>query len=909
MKYFFTLLFSIASLPLLSQQSADLQSENIKQLTLSQFKKIRTTDKLIMISDNNKEGLFSLEPTDTSTTNDDAINLVSLNHKRYKRVLQEIVNVKWFGAMGDGIHDDWEYIQHAIDFLITHPILPRTLYFPEGSYIISQPIILSNFSENNYQFFNINLKGATPAKAAVGIYSSNIIANFSNKFAIGLQKARTCIIENLAISGQFKFPDNLTPLQICTLKFDEWKDGKCRDNKNSPYAGIVVDPFCESDLLNKQNQYPDMNNFYKGKGQEGTSGIQIKECSIRNFITGVMVSPNMITANAEISDIIDCVIDHNKVGIAFGQDQTKENHIIRLKCWGGTHTVYDGIHYGIGCSSSPYIDGMNIAGGVNQLIQADITRFPTYIMNVFAESIFRIGTFMGNATAHFVNCQFNFISHSKGFPTPDYYLYGKNCSFEGSMLRLYTNNRNLRLKLNNSSTSYIDGVTNGPPIIINLENYGIQYSTPIFKNVVTYTAHTDVINPDKNLIDYNRLAGNGEAIYPGTTYEWHTGSYSTKYKLTYTENYERIATIGKSVVHINKSDWTAYFIADHQYINRIIKNDYIISPGYTGLQQHNYDKALNAFNDPTIVFGKVVDIKNDTIRLDEVSIDAPDTNASIILYADYVVYNKGIISGNIAYGSNLITKAELQQSDLQTGDRLDIPAFPNGVFVTAIKKDTIVMSEAAIATQLNATIINGNPTIQIYSKDPPEENYDYKIDLYGGADYYVINDKTTLDHYKIINTNIGGKNSSHPLKYYSLTSKEGSTDLAAGSSLQRSNLPNKGSVRYNTDKNNYEGFDGRKWKDISWKGEENIAIANTEKYVALPEDINIIYTFNGNNGAIVLAPASASDKKVYYINNSSTGIVSLNIGDITFHKLAAGKCVKIVASAAEHQWYIVSGNE
>ena len=908
MKIFLIILLSITTLYSISQEKIDFHPDNLKQLTLAKFKSNSITDNLIMISDFNKEGLFSLDPTDTTSVNDDIMILVTSNHRRYKRIVQEIINVKWFGALGDGIHDDWHAIQFAVDYVISHRHLPRTLYFPEGTYPISQPLILSSYLKDNYQFFCINLKGATPAKATSSYYSSKIVARFNDKFAIGLQRARTCIIENLAIMGQFSFPNKLTALQICTLKFDEWQDGKSRDNKNSPYAGIVIDPFCESELLDPKNQYPGMNSFYKGTGQGGTSGIQIKECSVKNFIVGIMVTPNPHTANAEISDIIDCNIDYNKVGIAFGQDQTKENHIIRLKCWGGTHTIYDGVHYGKGYSSSPYIDGMNIAGAVNQLIQADISRFPTYIMNVFAEALFRIGSITGNASAHIINCQFNFISIVKGFPTPDYYIYGGNISFEGTMLRLYTENNNFRLKLSNCNSTFVNGVTNCPPLITNIANYGIGYQTPSFENVTTYTSPTSVINPQNKITNTNKLVYNKEVIYPGTTYEWHSAPYFPKYKITYSDNYERLVDLGKSTVHLDKTTWTAYFVLNHQFINRIKINDYIVSNGCWPTQ-HYYDKSLNDSPDPTIVFGKVTDIINDTIKLDQVSIDALDTNISLNLYADYFVINKGILTGDITKGSNLITNAELQQSNLNVGDRLDIPAFPNGTYVSAIKNDTIVMSDIANVNQPNATIINGNPTIQIYSKDPPDITFQNNNDLYGGADYYVVKDNITLDHYKIINTNIGGKKSLRPLKYYAITSKEGSTDLAVGSSKQRSNYSNTGSIRFNTDKDNFEGFEGKNWKDISWKGEENITIASTVKYIALPEDINIVYTYNGMNGSIILPAASSSDKKVFYINNSSSKELSLICEEKAFHKLAAGKNIKIVANAATNQWYIVSGNE
>ena len=50
-------------------------------------------------------------------------------------IIEEPINVKTLGVHGDGTNDDYAKIQHAIDIFHHH-----TLYFPSGTYLITQPL-------------------------------------------------------------------------------------------------------------------------------------------------------------------------------------------------------------------------------------------------------------------------------------------------------------------------------------------------------------------------------------------------------------------------------------------------------------------------------------------------------------------------------------------------------------------------------------------------------------------------------------------------------------------------------------------------------------------------------------------------------------------------------------------------
>ncbi|WP_312176367.1 right-handed parallel beta-helix repeat-containing protein [Chryseobacterium sp.] len=71
----------------------------------------------------------------------------------YKRYIEDHINVKWFGAKGDGIHDDTASIQSAFDYLIDireyKDVLPRSYdlccLIPDGKYLIKSTLLFPAF--------------------------------------------------------------------------------------------------------------------------------------------------------------------------------------------------------------------------------------------------------------------------------------------------------------------------------------------------------------------------------------------------------------------------------------------------------------------------------------------------------------------------------------------------------------------------------------------------------------------------------------------------------------------------------------------------------------------------------------------------------------------------------------------
>src|SRR5438105_143644 len=90
-------------------------------------------NKLFFMPDPGRQGSFIADPEDHVTPEDSTMTLVTSNGLRDKRVVkQNILNVKWFGAIGNGSADDWYAIQKGINYILNNDHACRTLYFPPG---------------------------------------------------------------------------------------------------------------------------------------------------------------------------------------------------------------------------------------------------------------------------------------------------------------------------------------------------------------------------------------------------------------------------------------------------------------------------------------------------------------------------------------------------------------------------------------------------------------------------------------------------------------------------------------------------------------------------------------------------------------------------------------------------------
>ncbi|MEF3304938.1 glycosyl hydrolase family 28-related protein [Paenibacillus sp. GYB003] len=93
-------------------------------------------DAIYFVVDPGREGHFYYDPADTASADNAGLVLVSTSGARFKRIVEnDRYSVKWFGAKGDGVTDDMDVIQSAID--VVYALGGGTVFFPKGTYIVS----------------------------------------------------------------------------------------------------------------------------------------------------------------------------------------------------------------------------------------------------------------------------------------------------------------------------------------------------------------------------------------------------------------------------------------------------------------------------------------------------------------------------------------------------------------------------------------------------------------------------------------------------------------------------------------------------------------------------------------------------------------------------------------------------
>jgi hypothetical protein len=734
-----------------------------------------------------QQGVFTIDPYDRTSPDDSVLTLVTANGIRLKRIVEgKMLNVQWFGAVGKGSTDDAPAIQKGIDYILRSGYAPRTLYFPPGLYRIDHPLLLARPTGKGYAQTSITLEGPAGSKD-LGMGSATIAPNFENSFAIGVQLGKGVLIKDLIIRGKFTLPNKLNMVQVDTLSFREWDDGIARNNSFSPYAGVVIDPFSDSTIFGSNSDlYPGLHSYYPaGMSRSGSTDVRLEECSISNFIVGVMITPSN-QQNGDLINVIDCDISNNKVGYAMGQAQSKECHVDRLKCWGNTHTLFDNITYGIrhgDGAAVPMVDGVNIAGSLKQLCAITAGSFNGVFRNVYGEGLFRLGLVNGAATLAFEDCQLNFTPNHPGLPYPDFMLIGNAASFHGCMLRHYTGARGMRLVLSGTDDRFDNGVMNEPPVAAALGNCG-NCPTPHFNNVVMYYSNgilgsgNNGITTSAGLVFFQANGmGAAEPVYPGNTYLFRNpySGADLLYKFSYDNTYERTVELsGTPIIHVDKSKWTAWFKLDKSTeSNLLMPGDIIVTAG-----MHCQDQFTSLIADAYPV-GYIESIDHDIVHLRNLAYGIQE-GMKLSLIMDYYVYENSPFTGDMAAGSNTLTN--VQGLLPAAGDRLDMPMLPSGTYVTVIDTSakTVRFSNANNTGRSfdDFTVLNGYPHVEMHSTaDLPALQRLHKA-LIGGSDFFLYPSmgKIAPDpawllgpgyyaRYRNINTLIMGDTSLHKLKY------------------------------------------------------------------------------------------------------------------------------------------------
>jgi hypothetical protein len=587
------------------------------------------------------------------------------------KLTRELFSVKWFGALGNGIADDQPAIQKAGDTIIFNQtrdiveggetvhlqtLLPRTLYFPPGTYRIGAPLIFHNWNGTYYSFFSLNLLG-TEAADFNGTAGEAIIdaSGIPNTFAIGYQMARSSVIKGLVIRGVFNPDFSLRGgyRGYVETPYADWAIGfnNVRDNRYSPYSGIVIDPFRNTDSLTEPDRYPGLESYYRGIAKyagSGSSAVRIEECRISGFTVDIMLSPNGQTQQAENIHVVDCTLEVAKVAYASGQDQTKDNFIVRCKSWDRVHTLIDTMSYGAGTGQPPYVDGWNVAGDVIEIYRLFPLRTQCSFRNIFAESLWRVGTGDGGTGLTIYDSAFNFNQNSTPIIFPPTHIEGSKVKFKNCVLKYYDNEFNKSIRVKGPGYAFEDCEFDRPPILdFAYKNENIISAT--FRNcrsalgtITDFHAGNGFFSTPgaAPYVAYGNITLREEGILHGREYNYISDIII---RLNAAGSYQREVQLGALTVTINDADRTAVLsVSDpgNPFKYQIALGDYLIDHFGSVLGRVSaVDRTAGIFN--------LVDVP--------VNFTDNDDHYVVVCWAE-TAYGQFI--GNISQGSPVITACD-----------------------------------------------------------------------------------------------------------------------------------------------------------------------------------------------------------------------------------------------------------
>lgn len=241
----------------------------------------------------------------------DGVIYITKENKFYKRIFSGKLNVKWFGARGDGLTDDSKAVQAAFDY-------GESLFFPAGKYKfnarLSKQIELEGDAGNTY-LMPFDIKRAIivyNTKAPFWTYSSsvaNMIISSNNKTGTAISFG-TDLNGKQELDGQYS--GNVTFRNVLFQGFDRaisfpWGNIGCSfyscSFQQNRYGVYSLDNKGTGNIMHAGNKYFytcefDSNDVgvYFHNLTDGFGGVSFTDCIFQfNLINGFFYSNNTYT--------------------------------------------------------------------------------------------------------------------------------------------------------------------------------------------------------------------------------------------------------------------------------------------------------------------------------------------------------------------------------------------------------------------------------------------------------------------------------------------------------------------------------------------------------------------------------------------------------------------------------------
>ena len=145
----------------------------------------------VRITQSGLAGFFQRDDADTTSADNGGTIIVDASGRRWKRLFVGAVNVKWFGAVGDGVTDDTAAILAAYTYCKS-TTLHYGLRFPAGKYLTRSQFVFTDFYFGTMQMEGAAFIGASESASYDAVFK---VVNAINAKITGAWTATASSIE------------------------------------------------------------------------------------------------------------------------------------------------------------------------------------------------------------------------------------------------------------------------------------------------------------------------------------------------------------------------------------------------------------------------------------------------------------------------------------------------------------------------------------------------------------------------------------------------------------------------------------------------------------------------------------------------------------------------------------------
>ncbi|TCM98726.1 pectate lyase-like protein [Paenibacillus sp. BK033] len=265
------------------------------------------------VTDKGKEGFFLVDNADTTSADNNGTVVVTTQGKRFKRVFGDTIVLSWFGAVGDGVTDETQALQNALNAAAGKRLyIPKqkASYYLSGQLIVPSDIVIEFEPGTVIQAID-TLKKVAPYERLVRIKNAKHVHIIGNGATLQMKQSAYTSGEQahiFDISGS----ENVVIEGIHAN--DSGGDGFYIGNyeASQPYSKDIV-------LLNCTAN----NNRRQGLSVTTVDGLLVQSCRFTSSAgtapkSGVDIEPNNSSGKDPLKKIrfVDCVAEGN-VGRGF----------------------------------------------------------------------------------------------------------------------------------------------------------------------------------------------------------------------------------------------------------------------------------------------------------------------------------------------------------------------------------------------------------------------------------------------------------------------------------------------------------------------------------------------------------------------------------------------------------------